>query len=224
MGVVVEENMVTDTGKGVIETLAAEQDNFMNQLHSSVDEAVRHELDRLKVEEGIVPTCKAGCFQCCGQHILISIAEAKALAHYIQREFTQPQIDDLKIRTQEWHKWDDSRPVRPRLTEKNEQPSVYTHHYCPMLVEGVCSAYPVRPVTCRSHFVSSPPPVCKPFYDPDLNKERPVAVSSVLLVTKPHSTKIRHFIENSGLYSESSIMLLPHWLAVEMHWDFAISP
>ncbi len=224
MGVVVDDNMVTGTSRGVIEALVAEQDSYMNRLYSVVDEAVKYELERLKVEEGIVPSCKAGCFQCCGQHILMSIAEAKVLAHYIQREFTQPQIEALKIRTQEWHKWDESRPVRPRLTEKNGQLAIYTHHYCPMLVEGVCSAYSVRPVTCRSHFVSSPPPVCRPFYDPDSNKERPVAVSSVPLVTEPLSTKIRHFIETSGLYSGSSIMLLPHWLAVEMHWDFAISP
>jgi len=224
MGVVVDDNIVTGTSSGVIETLAAEQDSSMNRFYSSVNEAVKHELDRLKVEEGIVPSCKAGCFQCCGQHILINIAEAKALAHYIQREFTQSQIEDLKIRTQEWHKWDDSRPVRPRLSEKNEQSPVYTHHYCPMLVKGMCSAYPARPVTCRSHFVSSPPPVCQPFYDPDSNKERPVAVSSVPQVTEPFSADIRHFIKNSGLYSGSSIMPLPHWLAVEMHWDFAISP
>jgi hypothetical protein len=34
---------------------------------------------------------------------------------------------------------------------------------------------------------------------------------------------IRDHIENAGLDFSRSIMLLPHWLALKMDWDFAIS-
>ncbi len=224
MDVVVDDDNVTGSGKGAFEFPVAGQDNYVNRMYSFVDEATNCELKRLQVEESVVPTCRPGCFQCCGQHIPINIAEAKALTHYIKQEFSQNQIEDLRIRTQEWHEWDEARPVRPQSRKKGRQTPFYTHHYCPMLVEGVCSAYPMRPVICRRHLVSSDPLACRPYYNPESNEGPPVIISSVIQVTNQFSNRIKDYIENSGLNFRKSIMLLPHWLAIEMQWDFAISP
>ncbi|MBT4091757.1 MAG: hypothetical protein HOE30_25000 [Deltaproteobacteria bacterium] len=204
--------------------LILRQEDIVNRVYSSVDEAVDCELKRLYVEEGIVPTCKSGCFQCCGQHILMNIAEAQALTQYIQHEFSSDQIEDLRLRTHQWHKWDETRPVRPHATGENEQNSLYTHHYCPMLVEGECSAYPMRPLICRRHFVSSDPPAGRPFYDPESNEDDPVPLATIITVTNQFSPRIKDLIENAGLSFYGSIMLLPHWLAIEMNWEFAIAP
>jgi hypothetical protein len=35
---------------------------------------------------------------------------------------------------------------------------------------------------------------------------------------------IKNHIEKAGMDFSRSIMLLPHWLAIQMNWDFAISP
>jgi len=60
--------------------------------------------------------------------------------------------------------------------------------------------------------------------DPEYIEDEPVALKSVIVATNPFSVRIRDRIENAGFNFYSSIMLLPHWLAIEMNWDFAISP
>ena len=86
-----------------VDFLNTQQENFIKSIYSSVDEAVGSELNRLYVEEGVIPACKPGCYHCCDQHILTNIVEAQVLVHHIKREFSQDQIESLKIRTQQWH-------------------------------------------------------------------------------------------------------------------------
>lgn len=202
----------------------AEQKNLISSVYSSVDEATKRELNRLFVEEGVVPSCKPGCFHCCGQHILTNIAEAQTLTQYIKKEFSPDQVKDLRIRTQQWHEWDKTRAIQPHTAHKNKKTPFHADHHCPMLVEGECSAYTVRPLVCRRHFVCSDPPACRPRYDPESIEDVPVALLSVIAASNQVSMKIKDFIENAGLNFYGSIMLLPHWLAIEMNWNFTISP
>jgi hypothetical protein len=90
-------------------------------------------------------------------------------------------------------------------------------------VNGACSVYPVRPVVCRTHFVSSHPLSCCAANDQESTEDAPVVLTSVVTAASPFSMAIRDHIENAGLDFSRSIMLLPHWLAIEMGWDFAIS-
>jgi len=46
----------------------APQENFVNGVYSSVDEAIACGLDRLRREDGIIPACKLGCCHCCRYH------------------------------------------------------------------------------------------------------------------------------------------------------------
>jgi Fe-S-cluster containining protein len=200
------------------------QERFVNGVYASVDEAVAYELDRLRREDGIIPTCKLGCCHCCRYHILIDIAEAHALARYIKRELSASQINDLRIRTEQWHAWDNSRPGRYPLPNIDEQTDFSNYdHYCPLLVNGACSVYPVRPVVCRTHFVRSHPLSCRAANDPESTEDAPVALTSVVTAARPVSAAIRDQIEDAGLDFHRSTMLLPHLLAIEMGWDFAIS-
>ncbi len=210
--------------KSGYDLLNTRQENFVSSVYASVDEATGRELNRLYDTEGVIPTCKPGCFHCCGQHILTNIVEAQALTHYIKRQFSRDQIEDLRFRTQQWHEWDETRPGRHHAVHIGEQFSFSAYHFCPMLVEGECSAYPMRPLICRTHFVCSDPPACRPFYDPESIEDDPVSLASVIMATNPFSIRIKNRIENAGLNFNSSVMLLPHWLAIEMNWDFAISP
>lgn len=200
------------------------QESFVKGVYSSLDEATACRLDRLRSEDGIIPTCKQGCCHCCRYHILVNIAEAHTLAQYVKREFSVARINDLRMRTKQWHEWDNSRPGRylSANIEKRTDLSNYDH-CCPLLVNGECSAYPVRPVVCRTHFVCSHPLSCCRKNDPASSKDAPQVLTSIVAATSPFSIRIRRHIENTGLDFSRSIMLLPHWLAIEMDWDFAVS-
>ena len=201
------------------------RESFVNGVYSSVDEATACRLDRLRSEDGIVPTCKLGCSHCCRHHIPVNIAEAHTLAQYVKRELSADQIDDIRIRTQQWHEWDNSRPGRYPPANIDEQTDLSNYdHCCPLLANGACDAYAVRPVVCRTHFVRSHLLYCCAANDPESTEDAPVVLPSVVTAASPFSMAIRDHIENTGLDFSRSIMLLPHWLAIEMGWDFATSP
>jgi len=201
------------------------EENFVKAVYSSVDEAIARVLDRLRSEEGIVPNCKLGCCHCCRYHIVMNIAEARTLAQYVKREFTPEQRKDLRMRTQRWHEWNDI--LRGRGASADMARQTDPSHYdpcCPLLVNGACSAYGVRPVVCRAHFVSSHPLSCHAANDPESAEESPLVIELVVTVTNPFSMAIKDHIEKAGLDYSRSMTLLPQGLAIEMGWDFAVSP
>jgi len=200
------------------------QENFVNGVYSSVDKAAASGLDRLRSEYGIIASCKLGCCHCCRQHILTNIAEAHNLAQYVRRELSTDQINALRMRTLQWHEWDNSRPGRYPSADIDAQTDLSNYEpCCPLLVNGTCIAYSVRPVVCRTHFVSSHPLSCSAATDPESTEDAPMKLTAVVTATSPFSMAIRDHIENAGLDFSRSIMLLPHWLALKMDWDFAIS-
>lgn len=201
------------------------QERFVQRLYDGVDEAAVRELDRLRWENGVAPSCKPGCFQCCGQHILMNPAEAHALAQFVRRNFSKTEIRDLRQRTQCWHAQDEIRLGRsPEPALSASADLCRGALFCPLLVEGRCSAYPVRPFICRTHFVSSHPASCRPSCDSRPEAEPAVSLTSVLEATRALSLPLSTGSENAGRDATLDIMLLPHWLAIEMGWDFAIEP
>jgi len=203
----------------------APQETFVTGVYRAVDEATAGGLDRLRNEEGIIPACKLGCCHCCRYHILTNVAEAHTLARYVRREMSVDQIDGLRKRTQQWHEWENSRPGRHPSTSGDEPTDLCNYdHCCPLLVDGACIAYPVRPLACRTHFVSSDPLSCGAANDPESTELAPAVLTSVVTAARPFTRTMRDHIENAGVDFSRSIMLLPHWLAIEMGWDFAVSP
>ena len=200
------------------------QETFVKGVYSSLDEATACGMDRLRSEDGVVPSCKLGCSHCCRFHILTNIAEAHALTQYIKRELPAETIDGLRRRTQRWHEWDSSRLGRYPSADIDEQADFSNYDpCCPLLVDGVCIAYPVRPVVCRTHFVRSHPLSCLAANDPESTEAAPVSLTSIVRAASPFSKVMRDHIEDAGLDFSRSRLLLPHWLAIEMGWEFAIS-
>ena len=202
-----------------------QEESFVKAVYSSVDEAVARVLDRLCSETGVIPSCKLGCCHCCRYHIVMNIAEARTLAQYVKREFSPEQRKDLRMRTQRWHEWHDSLRGGCPSVDMARQTSL--SHYgacCPLLVNGACSAYGVRPVVCRTHFVSSHPLSCHAANDPESTEESPLVIEVVVTVTDPFSRAMKDHIEQAGLDYSRSMTLLPQGLAIQMGWDFAVSP
>ncbi len=200
------------------------QESLINAIYSSVDAATSRELARLHREEGITPPCRAGCFYCCRFHIVTNLAEAHLLAQYVRKTFSVEQMAALRTRTHQWHAWDSSRPGRPAPAATAQADLSAYEHCCPLLVEGACSAYPARPMVCRTHYVSTHPRSCQAASEAASGENPPVVLTSVKLSASPFAREIRAQIENAGLDFARATMLLPQCLALEMGWDFAITP
>jgi Fe-S-cluster containining protein len=193
----------------------------VREVYDRVDDAAGRELVRLRREEGIVASCQRGCCTCCGQHIQMNPAEAHALGQYIRRTFSVRQVRGLKRRTRRWLAREDARRKghlandRPAGAEFSDD-----ELSCPLLVDCACSAYPARPVICRTHFVSSDPSDCRPAQAERPSENAPVVLTSILHATQPFAEQFRADIEAAGMDFSRSILLLPHWLAMEMGWPF----
>ena len=221
---VTDGEFATDSKKIRFSFQNTQQEEFVSSVYSAADETTQKEIERLQISQGIFPTCKSGCYHCCGQHILVSIAESQALVHYIQREFSPTQIENLKFKTQQWHLWDELRRGPLQENQGDESLDFAADHYCPVLVNGRCSVYPMRPLICRTHLVSSEPSACRPIHDPQSIAKNPTGYPSVLVATHPYVLQLKEQIEKSGLDYCNSMMLLAHGLAIEMKWDFALPP
>ncbi|MDD5206147.1 MAG: YkgJ family cysteine cluster protein [Desulfobacterales bacterium] len=203
-------------------TRTTDEERFVRALYTSLDEAIADCLERLRSRKGITPRCGIGCSHCCRFRIPLSVVEAHTLSQHIKREFSENQIETLRMRTLQWHAWDGSRPGRhpSGMIEQQMDLSEY-EHCCPLLVNGACSAYLARPLVCRTHFVSSHPWYCLAANDPKSTEDEPVAITSILTETSLFSMAIKDHIEETGADFCRSVMLLPHWLAIQMGWDFA---
>jgi hypothetical protein len=65
---------------------------------------------------------------------------------------------------------------------------------------------------------------CHAANDPESAEESPLVIELVVTVTNPFSMAIKDHIEKAGLDYSRSMTLLPQGLALEMGWDFAVSP
>lgn len=93
--------------------------------------------------------CKPGCSACCNRYLMITLAEAAVISDHLKRsgkwEKVMARAEELRevavlANPRAWYKMDIS---------------------CPILVDNLCTAYPVRPVACSAHFVTSDPELCR---------------------------------------------------------------
>ena len=89
--------------------------------------------------------CAEGCAWCCYQRIGTAVPEVIRIADFMRREFSPEQISATHERV---------------CTNLEQRRTGHTHIGvpCPLLVDNLCSVYPVRPLTCRGVNSSDPTP------------------------------------------------------------------
>ncbi len=194
-------------------------ERFVLGVYRGIDEAIKNELEKYRLE-GIISTCKAGCYFCCRQKVPIVIPEAHVLGQYIKRNFSDKQKQELRNRISNWFDWVRDELPKYANTPKDESVAFYNYGpYCPLLVDGKCSIYPARPIACRTCYVSSSPDICRSSTD---IKSVPGDTNILLAIPKashPFQMRIRRGIEASGMSLSDAISLLPQWVAIEMGWE-----
>jgi Fe-S-cluster containining protein len=84
--------------------------------------------------------CRQGCFFRCYLPVSTDIPTAIRIAEHMRSEFTPDTLAETRERIAEyntaWRRVNNRKRFESRLA-------------CPLLVEGSCSVYPVRPLSCR---------------------------------------------------------------------------
>jgi Fe-S-cluster containining protein len=86
--------------------------------------------------------CEAGCVWCCYQRVSASPAEVLRIVDYLRQNHSPEELASLHARVVELDQQTRGLSAEERLSIG--QP-------CPLLVDGRCSVYYVRPLTCRGY-------------------------------------------------------------------------
>lgn len=181
------------------------------KVFQDVDELVDRELAR-SVAQGRPPSCTKGCSHCCRQEIYAPRAEVEAIVEWL--ETSAPHlIPELKPRIAGWLDW--YRTEYPRLAASGGMRRDLFHAHgppCPALIDDVCSIYPVRPVFCRTYYVTSPADACRPPGDP-ARPDVPIESMRIFTRTVDVAAKLRALVERQGADFNGTVHLLAEWLA-----------
>jgi hypothetical protein len=112
--------------------------DFVADAHGFVDRVVEASVAAAPPNER--PVCCAGCTACCHLHTVALPPEVLAIARHVECEFSSEAREALRQRmaahVEATQGLDAARRRQLRLP-------------CPLLVEGRCSVYAVRPMSCR---------------------------------------------------------------------------
>ncbi|WP_017497215.1 YkgJ family cysteine cluster protein [Flavobacterium sp. WG21] len=108
--------------------------------------------------------CKKGCSFCCHQNIQIIHSEELVITEYLEYKVSNEIKAKIKVQLTKWLEYFNLN-TPDRILEQSdivrfEKQISADRIPCPFLIEGNCSIYPVRPLTCRTHIVDSHPEAC----------------------------------------------------------------
>ena len=97
-------------------------------------------------------SCKAACNHCCSRPIMVTIAEASIIKNNLIKKKKWSEVKQRALALKELEYTDSLTWFKMNIK-------------CPVLDPntGLCLAYEVRPLTCSTHFVESPPDSCNPW-------------------------------------------------------------
>lgn len=181
------------------------------KVFQEVDDLVDREVARA-VEKGRKPTCSKGCSHCCRQELYAPRAEVEAMIEWL--ESSAPHLlEGLKARIAAWLDW--YRSQYPKLVAGGiARRDAFYHHGppCPALVDDACAVYPVRPMFCRTHYVTSPVDACRPEGD-SARVDAPIERMTIFAKAAPIGTRLRALVESQGADFTGTVHLLAEWLA-----------
>lgn len=116
-------------------------------------------------------SCRAGCSACCRQFVSVNLFEAEAILDWIRSQPEERQAE-IEARFQRALARLNAAGVIERILDPDwllneglvkKMASDYFHAGvpCPFLENDRCGIYPIRPLVCREHMVTSPAELCQ---------------------------------------------------------------
>lgn len=110
----------------------------MNNFYESLDGFIDLFLQQAAAEQPA--HCRKGCDWCCHQAVFAQTHEFRYLKNWMFANMDAEQLEKVRKRAEKKHKTTSRLSPEERLQHKEP---------CPLLENGVCSAYAARPVACR---------------------------------------------------------------------------
>ena len=147
-----------------------------------IDRIVARELGELEVD------CSEGCSHCCHQLVVITrIADARAILRAAQQRFSEQEfaVFELELRQQ-------AQEIAGLPYDIAQQ----RNWTCPLLRDGRCAVYDVRPVACRSVF-SPDREFCRVAFRADSLADLPQTYQQLAQAISDKATSIQFAINDS---------------------------
>lgn len=143
----------------------------MQVQYENIDQLIESFVVRCK-QSNVNVDCKKGCEYCCHQLVYASIHEVLYITHYLKEHFSKEEIEGIGKKA--------SAKADESVLNKENGISKLSHP-CPLLVDGSCSVYSVRPMACRI-YLSSDVNSCKLRYNLQDDEKNYPALFEFLLV------------------------------------------
>ncbi|NCB08505.1 MAG: YkgJ family cysteine cluster protein [Bacteroidia bacterium] len=124
------------------------------EMYAAIDGLI-DSLTEFAQNQGSPIHCKKGCEWCCHQPVFALSYEMDFLNHFLRNNFDEQQQFEIREKAEQ---------KRQNLGFLNEKEILNSKFPCPLLENGACSAYPVRPMACRI-YLSADVSTCLKFYD-----------------------------------------------------------
>lgn len=98
--------------------------------------------------------CRKGCNWCCTFKVAVSIPEAFYIAGYLNDSLSSDVFAEMKEKISQ---------TTGQVAGMSDKDRKISRIFCPLLVDGSCSVYDARPLTCRG-YNSSSESICKRNY------------------------------------------------------------
>ena len=92
------------------------------------------------LKTGPKPPCKKGCFWCCYMQVRAMPLEVLRIVDFLHSSLRPKELSELQQRLA---------ATDETTREMDSYQRVCAKMVCPLLVDGECSVYPLRPITCR---------------------------------------------------------------------------
>lgn len=173
----------------------------IRQLYHQIDLLTDSFMDYSQ-RNGRAMDCRMGCSWCCYQSVFASTHEVLVIEDYLTNHFSKEVVEGIKVAATE---------KAGRSKAASNKDLLKMQGACPLLKNGVCMVYPVRPMACRI-YLSSDVKTCVDKYKRPGHKDAKPALFAFMMDAGQHMNYgfVSGLLEKQLISNEAPLEWLLH--------------